>query len=37
MTSEAINELIEAPNHEEDNYSILMDEEVDANELERKC
>lgn len=37
MTREAINELIEAPNHEEDNYSILMDEEVDENELERKC
>lgn len=30
IISEAINELIGAPNHEEDNYSVLMDEGVDT-------
>lgn len=35
MTSEAINKLIGAPNHEEDDYLILMDEGVDTQELEK--
>lgn len=36
MTSEIINELISAPDHEEDDYSVLMDEGVKTKELEKK-
>lgn len=36
MSSEAINTLVEAPEHEEDGYSFLMDEGVDTSELVKK-
>lgn len=36
MSSKTINKLIGAPNHDEHEYSVLMDEEVDTNELVRK-
>lgn len=36
LTNEAINKLVEEPVHEEDNYSVLMEEGVDTKELENK-
>lgn len=36
MLSEAINKVIWVPNHEEDDYFVLMDEEVQTNKLEKK-
>lgn len=36
LTSETINKLVEAPDHEEENYSVLMEEGVDTKELEKK-
>lgn len=36
LTSETIDKLEEAPDHEEDDYSMLMEEGVDTMELEKK-
>lgn len=36
LSSEAINKLLGAPNHEKDDYFVLMDERVETNELEEK-
>lgn len=36
MSSQVINKLIGAPNHEENKYSILMDEEVGTTKLVKK-
>lgn len=35
-TSEAINKFVEALDHEEDDYSVLMEEVDDTKELEKK-
>lgn len=36
LSSEAINKLLGAPNHEKDDYFVLMDERAETNELEEK-
>lgn len=36
MSSEAINKLIRAPDYEEDEYSVLMDDGVDTTDLAKK-
>lgn len=36
MSSKAINKLIGAPNHEEGEYSVLMDKGVDTTKLVKK-
>lgn len=36
LASEAINKLVDTLEHEEDDYSLLMEEGMDAKELEKK-